>query len=194
MSNEAKLGTLPQGNEGKDAVHIAIIPAIAGMFLQCGMSVKMNRGGHAIECPEKDAIGIVDPFLKQNNACVVKGSWFWLCLYPKTITGLRHVWEHPSFPMTEVSPESKSTDNKLQSKLWLTDYVSRHCPYWEDYPDKGYSEFLRYVKDERWIYYNGSDCHSLSDVYEQDELFKHLSVVLECRIDSDYFTAFTCSC
>ena len=26
MSNEAKLGTVPNGNEGRDAVHVAIVP------------------------------------------------------------------------------------------------------------------------------------------------------------------------
>jgi hypothetical protein len=36
----------------------------------------------------------VDPFLADP---VQPGQMFWLFLYPQTITGLRHVWEHLAF-------------------------------------------------------------------------------------------------
>lgn len=192
MSNERKLGTIPKGDEGRDAVHVAIVPARAASEMVRGLPVKMNVNNEAESCRVADAIGVVDPFIP--NYTVPKGSWFWLCLYPKTITGLRHVWEHPSFPVAESPAPLPVASDKLASESWLKDYVRKHCPYRENEPDGGYSEFLGYVKEERWIYYQGSDCHNLSDVDDADELFRHLSVVLDRRIDASYFDAFTCSC
>jgi len=191
MSNEAKLGTIPTGTEGRDAVHVAIVPARSANGLVGGSPVKFNPQNEAEACRVEDAIGVVDPFRPQAQRAVPKGSWFWMCLYPKTITGLRHVWDHPSFPAVSSSESSAPNGDKSASESWLKDYVGKHCPYYEG---KGYDEFLRYVKDERWIYYYGSECHSLSDVEDADELFRHLSVVLDRRIDASYFESFTCSC
>lgn len=202
--SEAKLGTIPKGNEGRDAIHIAIVPACAAELLARGQPVKLNASNHAEPCAAAEAIGVVDPFRKDQ---VAAGAWFWLCLYPSTVTGLRHIWEHPSFPKAEVSFEQQTPGGKAASENWLKDYVRKHCPYWSEgiegfgnykgHPpeaDGGYSEFLRNVVDERYIYYYGSDCHSLEDVEDAEELFHHLSVVLNRRIDASYFRAFTCSC
>ncbi len=190
MSNEAKLGTVPKGDEGRDAVHVAIVPVQASEEIRIGGLVKLNADGKAVCSDFGSAIGVADPFREQPAG---KDSWLWLCLFPKTIKGLRHVWEHPAFAAEAMALPMRS-DEKPASEAWLKDYVRRHCSYWENQPDGGYSEFLRYVRDERWIYYYGSDCHSLSDVDDANELFRHLSVVLERRIDALYFEAFTCSC
>ncbi len=196
MSNEAKLGTIPKVTEGRDAVHVAIVPVCAHQTLHRGTPVRINSQNRAESCAVKDAVGVVDPF--RSEGLVNPDEWFWLCLYPKTISGLRHVWDHPCFPKADAAPDVKLADlpstSVAASQQWISDYVEKHCSYWENEPDGGYSEFIRYVKDERWIYYYGSDCHSLSDVNDADELFRHLSVVLGRRIDADYFSAFTCSC
>ncbi len=198
MSNEAKLGTIPKGNEGRDAVHVAIVPAQAEEKLESGEPIRINAKGRAERCNVCDAVGVVDPFRPADQRTVLHGEWFWLCLYPKTISGLRHVWDHPCFPKAEASPEMKLADlpstSVAASQKWIADYVRKHCDYWSSEPDGGYSEFVRYVRDNRWIYYYGSDCHSLADVDDADELFRHLSVVLGMRIDAAYFEAFTCSC
>ncbi len=197
MSNEAKLGTVPKADDLRDAVHIAIIPACAAEFLEGGSPVKLNTENKAQACSPEEAIGIVDPFI-QSQCDVEEGEWFWLCLYPKTITGLRHDWEHPSFPETTPFPQTTKeanvmSDEKLFSKKWLEGYVRTHCPYWRSKPDGGYSEFLRHV-DRRTIFYYGSGCHSLDEVADADELFDHLSIVLGRRINAEYFEEFGCSC
>jgi hypothetical protein len=194
MSNEAKLGTVPNGSEGRDAVHVAIIPARAAQLLDCGQPVKMNAANEAVPCPVDQAVGVVDPFRTENRRRVFEGEWFWLCLYPKTITGLRHVWEHPTFASAGVPSSPALSDDKHASEVWIADYVRKHCPYWKGEADGGYSEFVRYVEQNRWIFYTGSDCHSLEDVADADELFRHLSVVLGRKIDAAYFETFTCTC
>ena len=200
MKDEPKLGTTPKGDEGRDAVHIAIVPLRAAELLHAGSPVRINSDNQAENCSPREAIGVVDPFM-QAPACVHSGEWFWLCLYPKTVTGLRHVWEHPAFPKSETAPQIAG-DNKAASEEWLKVYVKAHCPYWSEdipgytkaRPDGGYSQFIGCVKDERRIFFHGTDCHSIEEVDDAENLFHHLSVVLNRRIDASYFTAFTCSC
>jgi hypothetical protein len=194
MANETKLGTTPSGGEGRDAVHIAIVAAQAGKELCVGDTVKLRSDGRAVYCAKEKAIGVVDPFLAKNLSA---GDWFWLCLNPGSITSLNHVWEHPAFPLTKVTedqPDQPAPTSKEASEEWLRAYVLEHCPNWAEHGDGGYDLFLQFVREDKWIYYAGSDCHNLGDVEDAAELFKHLSVVLDMRIDASYFEAFTCSC
>jgi hypothetical protein len=92
------LGQPPGENDRRDAIHIAIAPVIA--------SGELRPGQHVGPLPDQrfgvvdKPIGIVDPFLLEP---VKDGQPFWLCLYPYTITSLRHVWTHPSFKPTPPS-------------------------------------------------------------------------------------------
>lgn len=104
------LGTIIGPDEKRDAIHLAVVPIKARMILRAGDNV--NAEG----LKERPYVGIVDPFLK---APVDIGEWFWLVIYPRQITSLRHVWSHPAFPeeVTEVYPKFRST--KEESQLWL---------------------------------------------------------------------------
>ena len=84
------LGTIIGDGETRDAVHVACLPAKAGQPLAPGAHVSYYEG----EAYTNDGkpIGIVDPFLPQS---VQVGQQFWILLYPRTITGLRHRWTHP---------------------------------------------------------------------------------------------------
>lgn len=195
--SDVTLGKLVEGNPGRDAIHLAVVPMVAGEDLQPGSHVRIDNE-KAVETINDDGIGIVDPFLRDR---VTEGQTFWLCLYPNTITSLRHVWEHPSLPPSESQSESANTDKIATSMEWLESYVRKHCPYWVEVvdgeppeSDGGLFRFLKLVKYHRKIFYYGSDCHSLYDVKDAEELFYHLSIVLGRRINADYFEAFTCSC
>ena len=91
-----KLGELVAGPAGRDAVHVAIAPVEAGEGLEPGEPVGLALDGKAYNAYASgvEPLGIVDPFLDFG---VKQGQRFFLCLYPGTITSLRHVWTHPAF-------------------------------------------------------------------------------------------------
>jgi len=90
---QTTMGQLIDEHARRDAIHFAVAPVIAAHMLAPGVHVGLNPDGTASQTAEY-CIGIVDPFLR---AIVPKGGRFWLILYPNTITGLRHVWEHEAF-------------------------------------------------------------------------------------------------
>ncbi len=94
---QPKLGTRPDETSGRDAIHIAIAPVVAGEKLWGGTPVRVDDG---IATTNGDPFGIVDPFL---TGPIQKGERFYLCLYPGSVTSLRHVWTHPAFAPKEVS-------------------------------------------------------------------------------------------
>jgi hypothetical protein len=81
MSAErVKLGELvPDDLGGRDAVHVAVVAMVATRVMQPG---------------ERLTNGMVDPFL---SSPVQPGQRFWFCLFPGTVTGLRHHWRHPAY-------------------------------------------------------------------------------------------------
>jgi len=91
-----QLGSLIEnGERRRDAVHVAIAPVTAATQLAPGQHVGFVRVGDLETVGESDTpVGVVDPFL---TAPVQAGQRFWLCLYPNTITALRHIWTHPAF-------------------------------------------------------------------------------------------------
>lgn len=94
MSTETKLGTPPPTDAGRDAVHVAVVPMTAAADMDPG-TVVCEAGIPVFPGSRRRGVGVVDPF---RLTPVARGERYWLCLYPGTITGLRHVWTHPAFP------------------------------------------------------------------------------------------------
>jgi len=86
------LGSLPGPDAKRDAVHVAVVPATAAYLLLPGQRVCRLPDGQFGTAGEP--VGIVDPF---RDDVVRAGEQFWLCLFPGTVTSLRHVWTHPAF-------------------------------------------------------------------------------------------------
>lgn len=91
-ADHLNLGHLAYGQTENDAVHIAATPLIAVEILRPGQHIGLDDDGKPTT--QGETIGIVDPFLVRP---VLPGQPFWLCLYPGTITSLRHHWTHPKF-------------------------------------------------------------------------------------------------
>jgi len=118
---------------GRDAIHLAVEPVIAGEELIPGANIGL-KNGYAYSTTDKALnhvdkhLGIVDPFLKES---VKPGEKFWLIVYPRQITSLRHVWSHPDFE------ESIPLDfSKEASKKWMMEWAKEHMS--NDY--YGYNE------------------------------------------------------
>jgi hypothetical protein len=159
MSNE--LGKIISGDmPDRDAVHIAIIPLVAGEDLYSGARVKLSSTSidTAISSYyDTDAVGIVDPFLECGN--VRKGEKFWCFLLPNTINGLRHHWAHPAFDRT--------VESMNEHKKWLLEF----CDKWHFDCDE-LVEAATSDADWRYVVAHGRDLHDKSELDEGEyELF-----------------------
>lgn len=129
----ATLGTIIDETAGRDAIHLAVEPVTTDFSLTPGQDVGLIEGKAV---PRRPYVGIVDPFLKDM---VAPGQRFWLVVYPRQITSLRHVWEHPSFPISEQLGSGDihllAPNDKDASIRWMTEWAQRHMG--EDYYGDG---------------------------------------------------------
>jgi len=121
------LGKLAPSDAKRDAIHVAVVPVVAGCNLLAGDAVYVDKSQTAHPAGSTNTIGIVDPFLTKS---VETGQRFWLFLKPGTVTGMRHSWAHPLFP-----PDEDEVSQKTISKLWLLAWCRRAWPYEEDEPN-----------------------------------------------------------
>ncbi len=108
MSSDAttpRIGHVIDADARRDAVHIAVLPMLA---------TRTMRPGEPLQS------GIVDPFLQE---LVRPGEWYYLFLYPNTITSLRHSWSHPAFPdEPEPAPARRSEATVWAERDVLSDW------------------------------------------------------------------------
>jgi len=94
---------------GRDAIHLAVEPVVAGQTLHAGMEVGRRADGTFGYSNITKTLGIVDPFIRD---IIQIGEKFLLVIYPRQITTLRHVWEHPEFGPDVINPATV-TESKL---------------------------------------------------------------------------------
>lgn len=185
MSEQSKLGlgqiiTTPQH---RDAIHVAVAPVIASHDMGPGMHVGLTESGEATNHTE-NAVGIVDPFLKQR---VLKGEQCWLFIYPGTITNLRHEWKHPAF-----GEQERAECDRVKSEEWLRAYAVKLKPYETD-GNKAFSDMICDLRERDTIYSYGSDLHSLHEFEDAEDFFYHAEIYLGRKLDREEIR-YTCSC
>lgn len=202
------LGTIIDENQKRDAIHLAVIAVQAGEILYPGQDIGIGEDGKAYINNGWDfkQIGIVDPFLKENLGVQI-GQWFWLVIYPRQVTSLRHVWTHPDIPdSVETTNTDSSSTPKKNSELWLRNFLLSldvnpdGRPYDVDDSGEGttiYEDVLRAAgsTDHR---YRGSDKLSFGfDIYGviPDEFWGHVETILGKSIPKEErATGFSCAC
>ena len=143
------LGYKISEKEARDAIHLAVEPAIAYELLKPGQHVGLMAYKHGattdhrivVAGDSEDPVGIVDPFLKEM---VAPGEMFWLVVYPRQIKSLRHVWEHPAFPNSTGLTPKPAQDQKIAAVMWIDSYAA--CLSGNEYGDG--SEYYEVTAEE----------------------------------------------
>jgi hypothetical protein len=152
------LGEVPKINEARDAVHVAVAPAVALMPLQPGDHVGLDLKGRA-STELSPHVGVVDPF---RTTMIYQGERFWLLMYPNTVQGLRHEWDHPAFA---ARPNLVAPWN---SEQWLAKFGEEHG--WD------YEDTLRIIKSHVETADAGVDMEVPPEVYDHYEVVTGMHV------------------
>ena len=176
----ATLGTIIRETEKRDAIHLAVEPIVAAERLLPGQHIGIVDGKASKKAEKK--LGIVDPFI---DDIVMPGERFWLIVYPRQITSLRHVWEHPDFG--QAIEKKEITDPKELSMEWIRQFADRICQH----PDSLMRAASKWIEDEEYTYDNSE---SYKDHWDEfPEFWKHYKIVTgnSPRNEQSFFT---CSC
>ena len=190
----ATLGTIIDDAQKRDAIHLAVEPMIAGESLSPGEHVFIRDSkayGNTGATNTPPLLGIVDPFLTDK---VRKGHRFWLLVYPRVITSLRHVWAHPAFPDEAPTAPSKDDSPQAVSRRWIEEFASRL--------DQTYSRLM--AAAALWIEtddgkYGGEYTYDNTEAYKAHwdqfpDFWKHYEVVTGTKPRDPDASFFTCSC
>lgn len=178
------LGTIIDENQKRDAIHIAVLPVRAGRTLKPGEDIGIEDG---LATTVDEPTGIVDPFLKAN---VKKGQMFWMLLYPRMVTSLRHVWSHPAFEGDNQPVTAKPTkrDPEIQrSQTWIQN--------WADDNDVDYDVLMQgaksYLSRGEYLCEGGR----WEGTHLDEEFWDHYEIVTGDTVKEDKRSSFfSCSC
>lgn len=177
------LGTLIGPNEKRDAIHLGVDPATAGETLTPGMHVTL-RDGQAFCAEPNKGLGIVDPFLTGR---VKRGERFWLVVYPRQITSLRHIWEHPGFPSSTDVPTQEVDLGLMRSKAFI-DELAASVDLSTNRLMAGAKEYIRHGE-----YITGGS--EMEGEYVPDEFWNHYARVTKTDVPEEKRgNFFKCSC
>lgn len=179
---------LPDDAGGRDAVHVAVVSAIAGERLfpaqDIGFAVPPVVGVEGEATTSAKHIGIVDPFLK---SMVMPGQRFWIYLYPRSITGLNHQWTHPAFPDAKPGESYARPSEKIASERWIKEWAE---PYGVTLPDMMLAAQAHLDRGE---YFSRGGTFEGERV--PDEFWTHYERVTGKTVpENDRQSFFTCSC
>lgn len=190
-TTQETIGKILDAGQQRDAIHIAVYPVTADEILYPGQKVQFVAGK---ECRVKEwksdssAVGIVDPFY---DGRIYPDQRCWLFLFPNTVTGMRHEWQHPAFV--------EFREGASASWEWMRELAKSEMTGWGE--DRRYftaEELIQIGKDylsgEGTFCQQGSD--SLSTELDSRSYWAHFQaitgiIVPSCELD---MRPFSCSC
>ena len=182
------LGSIITDKEQRDAIHLAVDNVVAGQILIAGEDVGFLPDGTVGEC--SNPVGIVDPFLTEP---VGKGDHFWLVVYPREITSLRHVWSHPAFKdeTAEVDPVVEEIITELseidKSQNWINAFAAS-IPLDVYNLMEGAKDF---IENDEYLCYGGL----LDGESVPKEFWIHYQIITQEKVEeSNKHSFFTCRC
>ena len=116
------LGMIHDREEHRDAIHLGVEPVEAGEHINPSEDIGIGPDGKAYCAVDSNvysnikALGIADPFITRS---INPGEKFWLVVYPRKITSLRHVWTHNDFDSesTETVNVSDLSSEELMNEI-----------------------------------------------------------------------------
>ncbi len=182
------LGMIHTREEKRDAIHLAVIPAEAREYLAPGWHVRFENG-KAYPVPTGEGIGIVDPFLPR---ALQPGEKFWLVIYPRVITSLRHVWTHPKLP-DELGVVADPYAGMSASEKWIRQWAAT-VPLEYETVMMGADDMVRSLRKGiygEYLCFGGL----LEGSYVPDEFWPHYENVRGEQVADEHRQSFfTCSC
>lgn len=192
--SDVPLGKIIDAAAQRDAIHIAIAPVVAIERMYPGDAIGLVVGSSEKVGRAFKPIGIVDPFLPKY---VDPGERFFMFLYPQTVTGMRHHWQHPAFADAPTPAPSRSMPDippvheaKSASTAWLENLAD--------------SIGLTYqgLMEAAERYNAGGQCTTqMGDMTWQDglygkeeEFWRHYEVVTGEKAQDPTAQFFSCSC
>lgn len=184
--NSVEVGKLITSPQERDAIHIAVLPVVAAEQLRTGQDIGFVYGSRTLvkakdRCYGLEAVGIVDPFLPQYY--VEKGQEFWMFLFPNTVTGMRHHWQHPL--VDNVKPPAS------ESEKWLREFADKWNFDYEEMVEEA-------PMKEGCVVARGIDIHSAGelDPGEEELFWTHIEKLTGQQFDEQHRQQFgwSCSC
>lgn len=89
-------GGIAKGINRQDAIHIAVLLVKATYDLFPGDKVRVQREGDwwvAVPGGDIEPLGLADPFI---DGLILKGTTFYVFVYPNTVMNMTHSWVHPA--------------------------------------------------------------------------------------------------
>lgn len=201
----ATLGSIIDKNAKRDAIHLAVEPVVAGETLSAGQDVGRKADGTFGSTGIKGKfLGIVDPFLRGR---VHIGDRFWLIMYPRQISSLRHVWAHPDFP-DEVEVKAVPMPNakeivekhkkniKMETSAWKA--AKERLQEFASELNESYASLMEHATE----YVESGTYWSAGDKFESIEMPIHFwddfelvtGMTVPDKSDEWYGYFFSCSC
>jgi hypothetical protein len=123
-------------------------------------------------------LGIVDPFLKTN---VMTSQEFYIFIYPKAITSLRHVWTHPL-----VSDEVPEASYANEHEAWMHNFCKEIGATYDEVMNgaEDYQEYGEYLNHGQ----------RFDGVWVSEEFWDHWEALTGKKVTRDKDNFFSCSC